>query len=551
MAYSDYLCPVLATDGYKITHKGMFPEGTTQVYSNLTPRDSKHAQKSKLFDNKVVFFGLQAVLLNHLQKDWNDRFFHVDKEIAIEEIRSTFDAYAGPGVVDISAFEDLHDLGYLPIHIKALPEGSRVNIKVPVLTITNTHPEFFWLTNYLESILSAELHKGITAATTAYEFRRVVNHFAELTGANKDFTNWQCHDFSLRGMSGVNDAMLVGGAHLLSNYGSDTIPAISFLKNYYMAGSELISGSVPASEHSVMTMGGQDNEKETIRRIIKDIYPAGIVSVVVDGYDYWKVLTEYVPALKGDILSRQKNALGQAKTVFRPDSGDPVEIICGMKVYVLTRDEWDDARELNNDSYDVVYDPLEDKYYRFDVHCWPDGSVSGMDIEDEVPVHEVKGSIEVLWDTFGGTVTDKGFKVLDEHVGLIYGDSITLDRQWEILERLAAKGFASSNVVFGVGSYTYQCVSRDNFGIAVKATYGVVNGEAREIFKDPATDTNKTKKSAKGLLRVEKEGENFVLYDQQTPMQELQGELQTVFLDGTVSGLQSLAEIRIRLGAIS
>ena len=196
-------------------------------------------------------------------------------------------------------------------------------------------------------------------------------------------------------------------------------------------------------------------------------------------------------------MARQPNELGLAKTVFRPDSGDPVKIICG--------------------------DPEA-----------PEGSPA------------FKGAVECLWDVFGGTQTEAGFKVLHERVGLIYGDSITLERAKHILEGLAAKGFASSNLVLGVGSYTYQYITRDSFGFAMKATWGQVNGQGRDIFKDPITDSG-LKKSAKGLLRVEKEGDDFVLYDQQTPEQEKQGAFETVFEDGKLLVDDTLDNIRARL----
>ena len=149
-------------------------------------------------------------------------------------------------------------------------------------------------------------------------------------------------------------------------------------------------------------------------------------------------------------------------------------------------------------------------------------------------------------DTFGGTLTDKGYKVLDSHIGLIYGDSITLQRADEICRLLKAKGFASTNVVLGVGSFTYQFVTRDTLGFAMKATAGVVNGQFKEIFKDPKTDGG-MKKSAKGLLRVDKVNGEYILKDQCTPEEEAGGELKEVFRDGKLLVKHTLAEIRARI----
>ena len=246
-----------------------------------------------------------------------------------------------------------------------------------------------------------------------------------------------------------------------------------------------------------MCMGGEDDEIGTFRRLVTETYPSGIVSIVSDTWDFWRVITEYAAALKPEILARTPDALGNAKVVFRPDSGDPVLIIAG--------------------------DPA---------------AAPG------TPEH--KGAVECLWDIFGGTVTAQGFRVLNPRVGMIYGDSITLDRATRILDALAAKGFASSNMVFGIGSFTYQHVTRDSFGTAIKATFGVVAGEDRVLFKAPKTD-NGIKNSARGLLRVEQENGSFVLHELQTREQEGHGALQTVFEDGRMVRMEGLSTLRQRL----
>ena len=297
-------------------------------------------------------------------------------------------------------------------------------------------------------------------------------------------------------MSGIADAVQNGSGHLTSFIGTDTVAAIDYLEEYYNA-EGVIGVSVPATEHSVMCMGTKDDEIETFRRLVEDLYPKGIVSIVSDTWDFWQVITEFADTLKDKILARQPNELGLAKVVFRPDSGDPIKIICG--------------------------DPDA-----------PKGS----------PAY--KGAVECLWEIFGGTETDAGYKVLNERVGLIYGDSITLERANHILNGLMAKGFASNNIVLGIGSYTYQYMTRDSFGFAMKATWGQVNGEGRSIFKDPITDSG-LKKSAKGLLRVEREGDDFILYDEQTPEQEAAGAFVTIFEDGEILVDDTLENIRARL----
>ncbi len=483
--------PILLKDGYKVGHKFQYPAGTTLVYSNLTPRKSRNAGS-----NEIVFFGLQYFIKEYLIRQFNEAFFQRPKDSVVKAYARRMDNYLGKDSIPYQHIADLHDLGYLPLEIKALPEGCLVPMRVPIFTIKNTKPEFFWLTNMLETVLSAVLWKPSTSATTAFEYLRTFTRFAkETVGDDLTFIPWQGHDFSFRGMSGIEDAVMSGAGHLLSFSGTDTIPAIDFLEQYYHADceKELIGGSVPATEHSVMCMGTQDGEIKTFERLINEVYPGGIVSIVSDTWDFWQVIMEFLPALKEQVLARN------GKVVIRPDSGDPVKIIIG------------DAQA-------------------------PVGS----------PAY--KGAIECMWEAFGGTITPKGYKLLDSHVGLIYGDSITTERQQAILEGLKQKGFASYNVVLGIGSYTYEYVTRDTFGFAMKATYGEVNGVGRDIFKDPKTDDG-TKKSAKGLMQVYRDPASgkLALKDQCSWEEEAQGELKPVFRDGKLLIDWTLAEIRERV----
>ena len=488
--------PLNAIDFYKADHRRQYPVGTEYVYANFTPRSSRLAKMLPDFDDKIVFFGLQGFIKHFLIETWNEGFFNQAKAKVVAAYKRRMDNALGEGAVPVEHIEALHDLGYLPLKIKALPEGSRVNIKVPVLTIINTDPNFFWLTNYIETVLSAELWKSCTTASIAYEYKRLLTQYAEKTGAPLDFVAVQGHDFSSRGMSGIYDAAQSGVGHLTSFIGTDSVASIDYAEEYYNA-TGVIGVSVPATEHSVMCMGSEESEIETFRRLICELYPAGVVSIVSDTWDFWRVITEFSVELKAEILKRQPNALGLAKVVFRPDSGDPVKIICG--------------------------DP---------------------DAERDSPAY--KGAVQCLWEIFGGTETTQGYKVLNERVGLIYGDSITLERAQNILKGLEAKGFASNNLVFGIGSYTYNYLTRDSFGFAVKATWGQVNGVGRELFKDPVTDSG-VKKSAKGLLRVEQTENSFELFDQQSFEQEKMGALQTVFENGQLLRECSLDQIRERL----
>lgn len=486
-----------ATDFYKVDHASQYPKGTSLVYSNFTHRSDKLANMTKDFDHKVVNYGTQGAV-KELNEMWDRNFFTRPRAEACARKKRRMDTALGPNSVDTTRMEALWDLGYLPIEVKALPEGARVNMRVPLFTVKNTLPEFFWVTNYLETALSSLVWKSITNATIAYEYKRMLDKYALLTSSYPDFTMWQGHDFSARGMSGPEDAARSGAAHLAVGFtGTDTISAIDYLETYYGADAEkeLIGGSVPATEHSVMCAGGKDTERATFKRLITETYPSGIVSIVSDTWDFFNVISNIAPSLKTEILGRTVNALGLAKVVFRPDSGDPTKIVCGDPTALVGSNEY-------------------------------------------------KGAVQILWEQFGGTTNSLGFKELNPRVGLIYGDSITLQRAEAILSGLAEKGFATTNVVFGIGSYTYQHNTRDTFGCAIKATYAEVNGVGQAIFKDPITDKGSIKKSACGLLRVEKQGNDYVLFDNQTWEQEATGELQTVFLNGKMVKEITLAEVR-------
>lgn len=491
--------PLFQTDQYKQGHFRMFPPGTTKVYSNLTPRKSRIEGV-----NQVVVFGVQYFLKEYLLTQWTEGFFQRPWEEVARAYSRMITQTLGPDAVALEHVKRLHDLGYLPLEIKALPEGSLCPIRVPLLTITNTVDHAYWLVNFLETILSCSLWQPITSATIAREYLKIGRQFAIETTGDSSFAQWQSHDFSHRGMSSLESACLSGAAHLAVGLtGTDTLPAIEFLEQYYGANvdTELVGASVPASEHSVVCFGGMDDEIGTFVRML-DTFPKGILSMVSDTWSLPRVITHILPALKDKIMARD------GKLVIRPDSfwTDPVDCICGF-----------------------------------------DGYHPQMAKLNEAEIVSIrKGVVESLWDLFGGTVSATGYKLLDSHIGDIYGDSITLARYKRINERLKAKGFASVNWLDGVGSFTYQYNTRDSFGMAVKATYGVVNGAPIQVFKDPVTDDG-MKKSAKGLLQVVETPQGYVLHDCVTPEQEAASALTTVFKDGKLVRETTLAEIRARV----
>lgn len=485
------IAALMQTDAYKLDHRRQYGLAgcVTRVYSNYTNR------KSRLPGiDHVVHFGLQAYIQKYLV-DAFEPFFaaNVDEVCALYHERLTSilgaDAAHAIGTDHVAA---LHQLGHLPLEIKSVPEGTLVPIRVPTLTIENTDPEFFWLTNYIETGLSAAIWHPSTSATIAHAYRMVLDRTAAVTGAPPGAVDWQLHDFSYRGMSSHETAAASGAAHLLSFQGTDTLAALEWIDRYY--GGPYVAGSVAATEHSVMSTGiaSMGGELELFAKLIK-LYPSGILSVVSDTFDLWSVLTNVLPALKDEINARE------GKLVLRPDSGDPVKILCGN----------------------------------------PAGRTD----------QERKGVVRLLWDLFGGTENAAGFRRLNPKVGVIYGDSITLDRAKEITAKLSQMGFESTTVVFGVGSFTYQHVTRDTFGSAMKATWAEVDGAGVDLFKDPVTDDG-TKKSATGRLAVLNEGPDLVLVEKVAKGDQLEvsSVLRTVWRRGLFWRKQSFAEVRELLG---
>lgn len=518
----------LLLDSYKSSHRKQYSPNTEVVYSTWTPRKSRESDI-----NKVVVFGIQAFIQDYLVELFNQTFFYRKKEDVIPVIKEIMQNYTGDS--DTSHWEALHDLGYLPLEIRALPEGTLCPIRVPMATIENTKPEFYWLTNFIETIFSTEVWKPMTSATIALQYRKILDSYAEKTCDNNDHVDYQGHDFSLRGMAGIDAGLSSGAGHLVSFKGSDTIPAVFWIEKYYQT--KNINGSVatsiPATEHSVAETNiieleeqfknSEDPRLEAERaylgRLLNDVYPSGFFSYVSDTYNLWDVCTKVLPSHKDKIMSRD------GRVVVRPDSGDPVDILCGYN----TKTFFDD--------YECIDKPVRLR-----------------DESDTPYYNEInKGVIELLWETFGGTVNSKGYKVLDSHIGCLYGDAITLERAKEICERLEKKGFASSNVVLGIGSYTYNMNTRDTFGFALKTTYGVVNGKELLLYKDPITDDG-TKKSQKGRVIVlrDKNGDltyidNLYKSEWEKRVNNGEDELRTVFKDGKVMNTQSFDMVRATL----
>lgn len=484
--------PLLLIDFYKSTHHEQYPKGLTKMVSYFTPRMSRLEGQDKL-----IMFGLQAFIKEYLIEYFNEYFFGKPKDEVLNEYSRILDNTLGKGSYDLNKIADLYDLGYLPLEIRAVPEGSRVNIKVPMLEISNTHPNFVWLVNTIETMMSCTLWHTMLSANVGYNYRKIVNKYYDISVDDNVPRARALGDFSMRGQESVESATKSSAAFCLSFLNTATVPAIPWLERYYNCDctKEPVAFGAISTEHSVMCSNYaiDGDEVSFVRRLLTEIYPNNSFSMVSDSYDYWNLVDNILPQVKDEILAHN------GVISIRGDSGDPVQI--------------------------------------------------------------VTETVEHLWNIFGGAINTKGYKVLDSHVKAIYGDSITPQRCQAIYEILIQKGFACNNVSLGVGSFSMQCLegfdghditfkpyTRDTYGIAVKATYAEdKDGNPIMIFKNPKTDTGKFKKSQRGCCAVHFDGENFSYVDGLTFAEhnaDQNNYMSVVFKDGKTVNEVSLSDVR-------
>ncbi len=477
--------PMLLIDFYKAVHAEMLPKDITRSVSYFTPRMSR----VKMWD-KVVMFGLQGFIKEYLIDRFNNNFFALPLEDVISEYRRIMDAALGAKAYKIDKIEKLHKLGYLPIEIVSLPEGARVPMHVPMFGITNTHPDFAWLPQSLESLISAESWHPMLAATVGATYREIVDRYYSKTCDDSLPRSRALGAFDFRGEECTISAIKAGSGWCLSFLNTATVPTIPYLEKYYNCDctKEPVAFGSPSTEHSVMcsNFAVDGDEITLLRRLLTEIYPDTSFSAVLDSYDYWNVIDKILPQLKDEILAHNGCML------MRGDSGDCVEV--------------------------------------------------------------VTKTVFRLWDIFGGTVNSKGYKVLDPHVKAIYGDSITIQRCEQIYSILEENGFACSNVAIGVGSFSFQCVeedgilkpfTRDTFSSCIKATYCEIAGEPYPIFKNPKDGG--FKKSQKGCCIVTQDENGIYSFTDGHTWDEANSSdncLITVFKDGRMLKEQSLQEIR-------
>ena len=481
--------PMLLIDFYKAVHAEMLPAKITKSVSYFTPRMSRVRMW-----NKVVMFGLQGFVKTYLIDYFNERFFERPIDEVISEYERIMDASLGKGVYGLQKIKDLHALGYLPIEIWALPEGTKVPMHVPMFCITNTHDDFAWLPQALESLISAEAWHPMLAATVGATYRGIVNKFYDETCDDSVPRNKALGSFDFRGEECTDSAIKAAAGWCLSFVNTATVPVIPYLEKLYNCDctKEPVAFGSPSTEHAVMCSNyAVDGDEVTLlKRLLTEIYPDTSFSAVLDSYDYWNVIDNVLPQIKPEIMAHNGCML------MRGDSGDCIEV--------------------------------------------------------------VTKTVFKLWDEFGGTINSKGYKVLDPHVKAIYGDSITIQRCERIYEILKDNGFAASNVALGVGSFSFQCVeedgilkpfTRDTFSSCIKATYCEIDHKPYPIFKNPKEGG--FKKSQKGCCLVYKNDNGELCYKDEYTWEEAscnsKQELKVIFRNSELLIDDSLANIRNRL----
>ena len=480
---------MLLADGYKHVHAEQFPKGLTKLVSYVTPRMSRLENQ-----DHMVLFGLQGFLKKYLIEYFNENFFERNCEDVVAEYKRVIDMMLGEGNYGLDKIRALHELGYLPLEFKSLPEGTSVPMHVPCVSIENTHPDFAWVVQWVESLLSSEIWKPCVHAGVGKTYRQVVDKWYDLTVDDNFPRNKAISDFGFRGMSCLEEATKASAAWLCSFSGTATIPAIPYLERYYNVNNNehQFAANAISTEHSVMASNfAVDGDEVTmVKRLLTEIYPNASFSMVSDTYDLFNLIDNVLPQCRDEIMNHN------GKILIRPDSGDIVEVAVA--------------------------------------------------------------TIEHLYELFPGLENTKGYKTLDPHVGCVYGDGVTQKRAEQIYSILAEKGFASNVILFGAGSFSFNCIeengilkpyTRDTFSVAIKATYGVVDGKEIMIYKDPKTDKQKGhnfKKSQKGLCYVHIDDHGNIVCEDGYLMDTMPNNnmLKTIFKNGKILKEQDLWEIR-------
>lgn len=456
----------LLTDSYKVTHHYLYPKGTEKIYSYLESRTGAEF-------NKTIFYGLQYIIKKYLEGN-------IVNEEKVLEADELIKDYIGPNIFNFEDWMYIVDKydGKLPIEIKAVPEGTPVNVGNVLMTVENTDKHLYWLPNYLESLLLQVWYPS-TVATLSAEVKKLCDFYLNVTGSSKNNLNFMLHDFGYRGACSTEASKLGGSAHLLNFSGTDTIPSLLIPKNYYNC-EEVQGFSVQATEHSVMTALGPKGEMEQAMNVVKSARN-GILSIVIDSYDYKNFLIN--ACFKGYELNKEiRNFLNKSddnKIVFRPDSGNPVSTT---------------------------------------LDC-----------------------LEIIEEGFGTYKNEKGYKLFNDNLGLLWGDGLDYHKIRDILFAIKNENWAAEAMIFGMGGGLHTSVTRDTQRNAFKCSAQLRGGQWFDIYKKPLDNS---KKSKKGRLKLIKENSDF-----KTVNIDQEGEdiLKTVFKNGELLIDDSFENIKNRV----
>lgn len=420
---------ILNTDSYKASHWLQYPPNTKNVFSYIEARGGKYP--------KTLFYGLQIFLKEYLSKP-----------ITAKDIRTAatfFKAHGEPFNEEGWKYILKEHNGYLPLRVRALPEGTVIPTRNVLVTVEATDPKCFWLVSYVETALLRAVWYPTTVATNSYYVKQTIKKYLEETGT-PDLLPFKFHDFGARGVETIEAAGVGGSAHLVNFMGTDTVSGILCAAEYYNTDLDkpenMIGFSIPAAEHSTMTSwGGRDGEWKAMNNMVDQYAGEGkLYACVSDSYDIYHAITEvWGRKLKDKVLEKG------GTLVVRPDSGDPVEVT---------------------------------------LKC-----------------------VELLGEAFGYEVNAKGYKVLNPAVRLIQGDGITGDEIEKILANYKANGWSADNIAFGCGAGLLQKVDRDTSEFAMKASAIEIEGEGwLDVYKEPITSSKKNSKRGRVTTFRDDEG---------------------------------------------
>ncbi len=471
MALNALLDPATLTDSYKVTHWKQYPPGTRKVYSYFESRGGKFRE--------VTFFGLQYVIQSYLKG------CVVDKG-ALELYNKLYFLHFGRQLFNYAGWLRIAEEfgGKLPIRIKAVKEGMTIPRSNVMMTVENTHPDFFWLTNYVESLLVQNWYPN-TVCSLSREVKKVIMAALVETGTPETI-DFKFHDFGFRGSTSVESSLIGDVANLVNFKGTDTITGLLMAYVHYHGDSVRIEDnvfgfSVPASEHSTITSWGKENEIDACRNMLQQ-YPDGIVACVSDSYDVYRCCREiWGDKLKDIILARE------GVLVVRPDSGDPKEVV--VKVLQILGEKF--GFVYNDKGYKVL--PPQIRVIQGDGISYD----SIVEIIEEMK--KDKWSMDNVTFGCGGKLIQAG-----------------IDRD-------------TNQFAFKCSQITFQ----DETGL-----------HGRDVFKDPVTDSGKKSKTGRLALVMDGIDSYKTIHEEDAIMTQNHNLLETVFEDGEMIRRQSLEEIR-------